>query len=113
MPVAVIFTSQRLLDDNGRAVDDKAYQAANAEMMELVRHQPGFLGVTSARDSTGLGITVSYWTTAADARAWGRVAAHRAVQTRGRKDWYAWYRVERADVTSEWAHRAASGTSAG
>lgn len=105
MAVAVIFTSQRLLDQAGAPVDDAAYQAANAEMMRMVREQPGFLGMTSARDAAGVGITVSYWATAADAKAWGRVQEHRVVQARGRDHWYAWYRVQRADVTDDWAHR--------
>ena len=30
-------------------------------MEELAKQQPGFLGVESARDHSGLGITISYW----------------------------------------------------
>jgi len=87
---AVIFTSLRTEGDNG-------YAAMAARMDELVREQPGFLGVESARD--GVGITVSYWRTEADAGAWKQVAAHTVAQERGREVWYADYRVRIATVT--------------
>ncbi|EJM47726.1 antibiotic biosynthesis monooxygenase family protein, partial [Pseudomonas sp. GM48] len=51
---AVIFTSVRTEGDMG-------YAEAAAQMLELAREQPGFLGVESARGDDGLGITVSYW----------------------------------------------------
>lgn len=89
---AVVFTSTR-------TDGDQDYAATAAAMEELGRAQPGYLGIESARDAaTGLGITVSYWATEADARAWKAVAAHRAAQQRGRADWYADYRVRVATV---------------
>jgi hypothetical protein len=50
---AVIFTSLRTSGDKG-------YGAMSDRMVELAARQPGFLGVESARDGEGLGITVSY-----------------------------------------------------
>ena len=92
---AVIFTSTRTDGDHG-------YAATAARMEELGAEQTGFLGIESARDaSTGLGITVSYWATEADALAWKTVAEHAAAQTEGRRTWYSSYEVRVATV-----HRA-------
>lgn len=91
--VAVVFTSTRTAGDHG-------YAAAAAAMDVMAAAQPGYLGIESARDATtGLGITVSYWATEDDARAWKRVAAHADAQRRGRDEWYGDYRVRVATVT--------------
>ena len=91
--VAVIFTSQH----TGRA--DPAYQAAGEEMLALAQQQPGFLGIESASNPDGFGITVSYWATEDDARAWGANARHREIQARGRTEWYRSFttRIARVD----------------
>lgn len=88
--VAVIFTSLRKEDDNGYAV-------MSQRMNDLVREQPGFLGVESARED--LGITVSYWLDEQSAAAWKQVSEHLIAQNRGRSDWYAEYQVRVATVT--------------
>lgn len=90
---AVIFTSLRTGDTEG-------YDAAAAEMERLAAVQPGYLGIESAR--SGLGITVSYWATPDDARAWKAVAEHRTAQRLGRERWYADYRVRIATVEREY-----------
>jgi heme-degrading monooxygenase HmoA len=90
---AVIFTSVRTDGDNG-------YAETAAELERLAAVQPGFLGIESARSE--LGITVSYWASPEQARAWKRVAEHRAAQRRGRDDWYRSYRVRVAIVEREY-----------
>lgn len=90
---AVIFTSLRTERDQGYAV-------MSARMAELAAVQPGYLGIESARD--GLGITVSYWRTEADAAAWKQVAEHLVAQRRGQEVWYADYRVRVATVTRDY-----------
>lgn len=92
---AVIFTSVRTL------VDDAEYARTAEQMVDLARLQPGFLGVESAREASGLGITVSYWTTLDAIAAWKAQADHLAAQRLGRERWYGSYelrvaRVERA-----------------
>jgi heme-degrading monooxygenase HmoA len=90
--VAVIFSS--ILGD-----DTAGYAETADRMEELAAEQPGYLGITSARDSaTNVGITVSYWRTDDDAAAWKRVAEHLAAQRTGRDRWYLGYRVEVATV---------------
>jgi heme-degrading monooxygenase HmoA len=90
---AVIFTSLRTADDHG-------YATTAQRMDELAAQQPGYLGIDSARD--GVGITVSYWATDEDARAWKRVAEHAEAQRRGRDEWYSDYIVRVATVTREY-----------
>ena len=94
---AVIFTSLRTAGDNG-------YAAAAERMEELAAQQPGYLGIESARD--GVGITVSYWATEADGRAWKRVVEHADAQRRGRDEWYSEYVVRVATVTREYGSRS-------
>jgi heme-degrading monooxygenase HmoA len=88
---AVIFTSQRTPEDRG-------YDVMAARMVELATAQPGFLGVESVRDAGGLGITVSYWRTRDDIRAWREHAEHRVAQETGKRVWYADYRLRICEV---------------
>lgn len=90
---AVIFSSVR------NDADPVGYEKAAQRMLELAERQPGFLGIESARGEDGLGITVSYWKTLDDVRAWKGNAEHRAVQEKGRSAWYASFttRVSRVD----------------
>jgi len=91
--VAVIFTSLRTPDDNG-------YGETAVAMERLVRQQPGFLGVESAREE--LGITVSYWQNEDAARSWKQVAEHLVAQQQGRDNWYRDYRVRVATVIRDY-----------
>ena len=79
---AVIFTSLRTEGDNGYA--DMAMR-----MLALAARQPGFLGVESARDRDGLGITVSYWADLDSIRAWKQHPEHQKAQKLGLEQWYA------------------------
>ena len=90
---AVIFTSLRTSGDHG-------YNDMAQIMEDLASQQPGYLGIESARD--GIGITVSYWGTADDARAWKQVAEHLHAQRLGREQWYLSYRVRIAAVHREY-----------
>ena len=90
---AVIFTSVLR--------SDRGYGPMAARMEELAAQQPGFLGIESARSEVG--ITVSYWSSEADAAAWKGVAEHVIAQERGRSEWYADYRVRVATVTRDYS----------
>jgi heme-degrading monooxygenase HmoA len=93
---AVIFTSVRTPDD------EAGYAAMAAAMESLSAGQPGFLGIESARNAEGLGITVSYWASEEAMRAWKHVAAHAAAQRRGRERWYADYTTRIARVERDY-----------
>lgn len=80
---AVIFSSVR------SGEDPSGYEKSAERMLALAERQPGFLGIESVRGEDGFGITVSYWKTFEDIRAWKANAEHRAVQEKGRSAWYA------------------------
>ena len=88
---AAIFTSVRTEGDNG-------YGEMAERMVELASQQPGFLGVESVRDPSGLGVTVSYWESEEAIRNWKANAEHQGAQESGRKTWYADYAVRVARV---------------
>ena len=91
---AVIFTSQ--------LADDAAGYGEMAERMAaLAAQQPGYIGAESARDSNGLGITVSYWQDEESILAWKGQLDHMGAQALGKARWYTHYtlrvcKVERA-----------------
>jgi heme-degrading monooxygenase HmoA len=89
---AVIFTSQR------SQAGHSEYSAAAERMDRLARAQPGFVDVVSARDASGLGITVSYWESLEAVRQWGRHPEHLEIQRQGREQWYDWFDVAVASV---------------
>lgn len=93
---AVIFTSTRTEGDNG-------YAEAAARMAELVREQPGFVGVESIRAADGVGITVSYWQSEAAILAWRQHPEHRLIQARGREIWYSAFHTRVCRVEREYA----------
>ncbi len=88
---AVIFSSRR-------TPGDQSYGAMADRMVELAQQQPGFLGVESARDAEGFGITVSYWENELSIRAWKNHAEHRIAQETGIQDWYQHYETRVAKV---------------
>ena len=88
---AVIFTSQL-----GPETGD--YEATAQRMVELAENMPGYLGIESARDADGVGITVSYWATEADIAHWRRHLEHQAAQHSGKTRWYEHYELRVAKV---------------
>jgi uncharacterized protein (DUF952 family)/heme-degrading monooxygenase HmoA len=97
---AVIFTNQH----SGADID--GYERAAARMTELAQQQPGYRGIESTRGDDGFGITVSYWDSDADARAWKQHSEHLAIQHTGRNRWYRWYRLRVAQVEREYDFEA-------
>lgn len=89
---AVIFSSRK----QAAAVED--YEAMAAEMVALAAEQQGYLGHESYRNADGDGITVSYWQTEEDIRAWKNHTRHLLAQQKGRRDWYEHYTVRVARV---------------
>ena len=93
---AVIFSSRR----RGREhpVDDAGYAAAAQRMADLTATRPGFLGIESARDAAGFGITVSYWASQEAVLAWRLDAEHSVIRGLGRERWYEHYELRVAAV---------------
>ncbi len=89
---AVIFTSLLKDDDTG------LYDQSAAKMVELAQAQPGFLGVDSARDCHGLGITVSYWKDIESINLWRDHTDHQVAKKMGRERFYAAFSIKIAKV---------------
>ena len=92
---AVIFTSTRTEGDNG-------YTEASERMMQLVKEQPGFLGIDSIRGADGVGMTVSYWESEAAILAWREHPEHRVIQARGLAELYSAFQTRLCRVEREY-----------
>lgn len=88
---AVIFTRLASADTTG-------YAEAADRMVELAAQQPGFLGVESASETGGVGITVSYWESEEAIAAWKTDGEHTATRDTGRSRWYDGYELRVAKV---------------
>ena len=82
----VVFRNRKRAD-----IDYAAYEAEAERMLALAQAQPGYLGFKSYTADDGEVIALSEWANEAAAQAWGRVAEHRMVQTRGRTEFYESY----------------------
>ena len=81
---AVIFTSVLKPNDG--------YGVLAKKMEALVKTQPGFLGVESAKEE--IGITVSYWENLEAIKNWKENVEHKIAQQKGREEFYKNYKVE-------------------
>ena len=82
----VVFRNRKRPD-----IDYTAYEAEADRMLELAQAQPGYLSFKSYVADDGEVIALSEWEDEAAARAWGKVAEHRATQQRGRAAYYEEY----------------------
>lgn len=93
---AVIFSSVK------RKRHDEGYEEMAQRMFALASSQPGFLGFESVRDESGHGITISYWKSEDDIRAWKQNAEHLVAQRLGQERWYESYRIRVCRVEREY-----------
>ncbi|AKH42977.1 heme-degrading monooxygenase HmoA [Altererythrobacter atlanticus] len=82
----VVFRNRKRAD-----IDHAAYEAEADHMLAMASAQPGYLSFKSYMAEDGEVIALSEWADEASARAWGRMAEHRAVQARGREEFYESY----------------------
>ncbi len=97
---AVIFSSLR----DSQPAD--GYGITADRMLELAAQQPGYLGVESARDAQGFGITVSYWQSEAAIAAWRANAEHAIAREQGRSRWYHHFELRIARVERAYGHNS-------
>jgi heme-degrading monooxygenase HmoA len=90
---AVIFTSRRSEGDNG-------YQDMSDKIESLVRKQPGYLGMESARNK--IGITVCYWKDMESIQGWAENNDHGEAKEKGKAMWYEAYKVRICQVVAEY-----------
>jgi len=90
---AVVFTSIRGDEDNS------GYTEMADRMRALASTQPGFLGFETARQD--IGISISYWASLDDIKAWKENISHRQAQERA-SDWYRSFHVRICRVEREY-----------
>ena len=90
---AVIFTSLLVSDISG-------YAEMAEEMECLAKQQPGFLGLESARNETG--ITISYWKDQKSILEWKKNLQHQEAQRIGKQRWYSKYSIRICKVEREY-----------
>jgi len=92
---AVIFTSKQSDDTAG-------YAEMAKQMNEFVKTQKGFIGMDSLKEGKN-GITVSYWETMEDIRAWSMNERHTEAKKGGKEKWYDSFSVRICEVKREYA----------
>lgn len=92
---AVIFTSKQ--SDN-----TEGYAEMSKKMEELSKIQKGFIGIESVKEGKD-GITVSYWESMEDIRAWSMNERHAEAKKGGKENWYDSFSVRICEVKREYA----------
>ena len=96
----VVFTAKRT------SADAAGYQSMAEALFGLVADQPGFLGIESARNDDGFGITAAYFKDEASILDWKNNARHLVAQRLGQERWYDHYEVRIARVERAYGWRA-------
>lgn len=81
------------------AEDVRGYPELAAQLVELARREPGFLGIESGFQR-GFALAVSYWASLDAIDAWSRNVHHVIAKEKGKTQWFKKYvtriaRVER------------------
>jgi heme-degrading monooxygenase HmoA len=85
-----------------KLVDAPEGYAEMAEEMEaLAKTMPGFIDVKGYLADDGERLTVVRWEDAETLRQWREQVRHRVAQKTGREKWYAYYKMEVAEVVRE------------
>lgn len=85
------------------------YDDWSKRMDQLVATMPGYLGHASFRDeSTGQGVTISYFENMASLVKWREHPIHQEAQALGRTNFYDDYEIEVAEVIRHYEWRASS-----
>jgi heme-degrading monooxygenase HmoA len=101
--VACIFRSTR----NDQAMLE--YAEWTERMDQLVATMPGYIGHVSFRDeSTGRGVTISYFESMSSLVHWREQPVHRGAQALGRSHFYDDYEIEVAEIVRHHEWRAPS-----
>jgi heme-degrading monooxygenase HmoA len=92
--IVTVFRS-RLREDH-QGYDDTAH-----EMEAAARAMPGFVDFKSFAAEDGERVSIATFASADAHAAWRDDPRHRAVQQRGRKEWYAEYHIQVCELRSE------------
>jgi heme-degrading monooxygenase HmoA len=93
--VVVVFRS-RLTAEAG---DD--YSEMAEEMLATAKEMPGFVEFKTFKSDDGERVSLVYWRDPETMAAWRNHPRHRIAQSNGRAKWYAYFRLEVADIVRE------------
>jgi heme-degrading monooxygenase HmoA len=83
-------------------VDEAAYGAAYEEMLALVAEIPGYLGIDGFSGEDGSELAIARFDSDASLTAWRELPEHRAMQERGRREFFASYHITVTDLDQEY-----------
>jgi len=89
--VVVLFRSKLVEKPEG-------YDEMAEEMENLARSMPGFVDVKSYHAEDGERLTIVWWENQETLAQWREHARHRVAQNTGRERWYAYYKMDVAEV---------------
>ena len=92
--IVVLFRSKLVDSPDG-------YDEMSEEMEALAKTMPGFIDVKGYRADDGERLTVVRWENEETMRQWREHVRHRVAQRMGREKWYAYYKMEVAEVVRE------------
>jgi heme-degrading monooxygenase HmoA len=92
--IVVLFRSKLVAEPEG-------YGDMAEEMLTLAKTMPGFIDVKSYSSEDGERLTVVRWQDRETLRQWREQERHRVAQRTGRERWYAYYKMEVAEVVRE------------
>jgi heme-degrading monooxygenase HmoA len=93
--VVVVFRS-RLVPEAG---DD--YSEMAEEMLATAKQMPGFVEFKSFTADDGERLSLVYWQDHETMAGWRNHPPHRIAQSTGKAKWYAYFRLEVADIVRE------------
>ena len=79
----------------------KDYEEMAAEMERLARASPGFIEVKAYKSDDGERLTLVWWQDKETLRGWATNVRHMQAQRMGREKWYAYYKLEVAEVVRD------------
>ena len=101
--MVVLFRS-RLTD----AAAADGYPEMAQEMEDTARSMPGFVDVKAFTADDGERLTVVWWQDEDTLRGWREHVRHSMAQRLGRQKWYAYYKIEVAEVVRDNAFERSS-----
>jgi heme-degrading monooxygenase HmoA len=81
--------------------DTAAYDATSRRMHELVRQHPGFISIETLTTPDGEEVSLELFESEESVQAWRRHPEHLEAQRRGRAEFYASYRIQRAVIADD------------
>jgi heme-degrading monooxygenase HmoA len=92
--IVVLFRSKLVEEPAG-------YDEMAEEMDALARTMAGFIDVKSYKAEDGERLTIVWWENEETLAKWREQARHRVAQRTGREQWYAYYKMDVAEVVRQ------------